>query len=161
MPPDLEQPVSQDYSTDERAIRGIVAACEGAWNAGDAVAFTAAMADDIDFINVLGDRHKGRETVEHGHRHIFATIYKDSRVRYTLDEIRFVRPDVALAFIHARLISRLPPNAVASAAREAQMADEMHESQARSTMLLAKNDGTWRIVAFQNTSVAPAPTARA
>ncbi len=161
MPPVLEQPVSHDYSTDESAIRGIVAASENAWNAGDAAAFTSAMADDIDFINVLGDRHQGRETVERGHRHIFATIYKDSRVRYTLDEIRFVRPDVALAFIHARLISRLPRVAITSAAREAQISDEMHESQARPTMILAKNNGSWRIVAFQNTSVAATPTAHA
>ena len=161
MPPVLEQPVSHDYSTDESAIRGIVAACESAWNAGDAAAFTSAMADDIDFINVLGERRQGRETVERGHRHIFATIYKDSRVRYTLDEIRFVRPDVTLAFIHAHLISRLPPNAIAATAREAQIADEMHESQARPTMILAKSNGHWRIVAFQNTSVAPALTARA
>lgn len=146
---------------DDSAIRAIVAACEAAWNAGDAGAFCAGMADDVEFINVLGEHHKGREAVERGHRFIFDTIYKASRVRYTLDTIRFLKPDVALAFIHARLISKLPPNAIASAARQTQIADEMHESQARPTMILTKNDGRWRITTFQNTSVAPAPTAKA
>ena len=153
--------MSHDHATDERAIRDIVARAEAAWNAADAAGFCAAMADDVDFINVLGEHHQGRETVGRGHQHIFATIYKDSRVHYTVDRIRFIRSDVALAFIHADLISRLPPNAVASAARESRIDDEMHKSQARPTMILAKDDGRWRIVAIHNTSVAPQPTARA
>src|ERR1700687_6312183 len=62
---------------DERAIRAIVGACEAAWNEGDAAAFTAEMAEDVDFINVVGEHHQGRATVERGHRHIFDTIYKE------------------------------------------------------------------------------------
>jgi uncharacterized protein (TIGR02246 family) len=155
--PDL----SHDRNPDERAIRDIVQRAEAAWNEGDAAGFCAAMADDVDFINVLGEHHQGRETVTRGHQHIFATIYKDSRVHYAVESVRFVRPDVALVFLHAKLISRLPPNAIASAARQSHIDDEMHESQARPTMVLAKDDSRWRIVAFHNTSVAPQPTARA
>jgi len=146
---------------DEQAIAEIVGRMEAAWNKADAAAFCAAMADDVDFINVLGEHHQGRDTVARGHQFIFASIYKDSRVRYTLERIRFVRPDVALAFIHAKLISRLPPNAIASAERQARIDDEMHESHARPTMVLAKHDGRWQIVAFHNTTIAPKPTARA
>jgi uncharacterized protein (TIGR02246 family) len=153
--------LSHDKSADERAIRDIVARAEAAWNASDSTAFAAEMADDVAFINVLGERHTGRETVARGHRHIFDTIYKGSRVRYTVDAVRFIRPDVALAFLHAKLISRLPPNAIASAARQSQIDGDMHESEARPTMVLAKDDGRWRIVAFHNTSVAPQPKARA
>ncbi len=153
--------MTHDHSADERAIRDIVARAEGAWNASDSAGFTAAMADDVDFINVLGERYQGRTTVERGHRHIFDTIYKDSRVRYTVDALRFIRPDMALAFIHATLISRLPPNAIASAMRQTKIADEMHESQARPTMVLTKDDGRWHVVVFHNTSVAPQPKALA
>ena len=162
MPPNLESPpVSHDQSADERAIRDIVARAEAAWNASDSAGFAAAMADDIDFINVLGERHQGREAVERGHRHIFDTIYRGSRARYAIEGIRFVRPDVAIAFIRGRLISKLPPSAIASATRQVETSDEMHESEARPTMILAKDDGRWRIVAFQNTSIAPVPKARA
>jgi len=153
--------LSNTAAADERAIRDIIASAEAAWNEGDAAAFCAAMVDDVDFINVLGEHHTGREAVTRGHQFIFGTIYKGSRVRYTVEGIRFIRPDVALAFIHARLISRLPPNAIASAQRQSRIDDEMHESQARPTMVLAKDDGRWRIVAFHNTTVAPQPTARA
>jgi uncharacterized protein (TIGR02246 family) len=154
--------LSHDKTADERAIRDIVARAEAAWNASDSNAFAAEMTDDVAFINVLGERHTGRETVARGHRHIFDTIYKGSRVHYTVEDIRFVRPDVALAFLHAKLISRLPPGAVASATRQAQIDGDMHESEARPTMMLAKDGGGhWRIVAFHNTSVAPQPKARA
>ena len=153
--------MSHDHTADERAIRDITARAEHAWNEGDAAGFCAAMTDDVDFINVLGEHHKGRETVARGHQHIFATIYKDSRVHYTVESVRFVRPDVALAFIHAKLISRLPSAAIASAARQSRIDEEMHESRARPTMVVVKNDGRWQIVAFHNTSIAPQPTARA
>jgi uncharacterized protein (TIGR02246 family) len=153
--------LNHDHAADERAIRDIIVRAEAAWNASDAAGFCAAMADDVDFINVLGEHHRGRETVARGHQHIFATIYKDSRVRYTVESLRFIRPDVALAFIHADLLSRLPPNAIASAARQSRIDDEMHKSQARPTMILAKDDGRWRIVAFHNTSIAPQPMTRA
>ena len=70
---------------DERAIRAVIAKLEAAWNASDSGAFTAPMVETVDFISVLGDRYNGREIVERGHRHIFDTIYKDSRVAYTIE----------------------------------------------------------------------------
>ena len=146
---------------DERTIRAIVGACEAAWNEGDAAAFTAEMAEDVDFINVVGEHHQGRATVERGHRHIFDTIYKESRVRSAIEDIRFIRPDVALVFIHARLNARVRLSAIAAATRPVQMSDENQESEARPTMVMRKDDGRWRIVAFQNTSVATMATARA
>ena len=164
MRPILEPPPlshNHSHTADEHAIADIVARTEAAWNKGDAAAFCAAMAEDVDFINVLGEHHQGRDTVARGHQFIFASIYKDSRVRYTVERVRFLRADVALAIIHATLISRLPPNAIASAERQARIDEEMHESQARPTMVLAKNDGRWQIVAFHNTTIAPKPTARA
>ncbi|MBI1209919.1 MAG: SgcJ/EcaC family oxidoreductase [Alphaproteobacteria bacterium] len=153
--------LSHDHTDDDRAIADIVARAEAAWNKGDAEAFCAEMADDVDFINVLGERHQGRDGVVRGHQFIFSTIYKDSRVRYTIDRIRYVRPDVALAFMHAKLISRLPANTITSAQRQSRLDEEMHESQARPTTVLAKDGGRWRIVAFHNTNIALQPTALA
>ena len=153
--------MTHNHSADERAIRDIVAKTEAAWNAGDAAGFCAAMADDVDFINVVGEHRHGREAVERAHRFIFDTLYKGSRVRFAVDGIRFVRPDVALVFIHARLNARVQLSAVASATRQIQMSDESHESEARPTMVMHEDGGNWRIVAFQNTSVAPIATARA
>lgn len=148
-------------SEDDRAIRALVARCESAWNASDSAGFTATMADDINFINVLGDRYHGREIVERGHRHIFDTIFKDSRLRYTIDEIRLLRADVALVVVHQHLTSHLPASAISLTTRQMQVDKAMHESEARGTMVLAKDGGQWRMIAFQNTGVAFVPTTRA
>ena len=142
-------------SHDERAIRDIVGRCEAAWNAGDGAAWAASFAEDADFVDILGDHHQGRASIEAGHRHIFATIYQGSRVEYRVERLRVVRPDVAIAFLHARLWSRLAV-AVDDPRREAHVGSTVSENRSRPTMVLAKAGDRWQIVAFQNTRVAHA-----
>jgi uncharacterized protein (TIGR02246 family) len=139
---------------DERALRALAARLEAAWNAGDAGAWAANMTEDVYMTNILGDRYNGREILESGHRHIFATIYKDSRITITVELIRFVRPDVALMHLNQLLLSRLTASGIASTARQRLMTDEMHESLARTTLMVVKHQGTWQILSLQNTIVA-------
>lgn len=148
------------HPDDEREIRNLVTRFQTAWNASDSAAYAATMTQDADFISVLGERYHGREIVERGHRHIFDTIYKDSRLFCTVEAIRFVRSDVALALLHQKLISRLPPNVITSTARQRQMSDDMHESQMRASLVLTKDrTGHWHIAAVHNTIVASVVTA--
>ena len=72
-------------SQDERAIHDIVGRCEAASNAGDGAAWAAPFAEDADFVDILGAHHQGCLAIETGHRHIFATIYKGSRVQYRVE----------------------------------------------------------------------------
>ncbi|MBL8780707.1 MAG: SgcJ/EcaC family oxidoreductase [Alphaproteobacteria bacterium] len=138
----------------DRALRALVARCEAAWNAGDAHAWAANMAEDVYLTSVLGDRYHGRDLLESGHRYVFDTIYKDSKIALTVEAIRFVRPDVALVHLHQRLMSRLPPGAAASTARQRLMSEEMHETQARASLLVVKDGGSWQVLSFQNTGIA-------
>lgn len=139
---------------DDRALRALVARCEAAWNAGDAHAWAANMAEDVYLTSVLGDRYHGRDLLESGHRYVFDTIYKGSAITFTIEAIRFVRPDVALVHLHQRLMSRLPPGAAASTARQRLMSEEMHETQARASLLVVKDGGSWQVLSFQNTGIA-------
>lgn len=139
---------------DDRALRALVARCEAAWNAGDARAWAANMAEDVYLTSVLGDRYHGRDLLESGHRYVFDTIYKGSAITFTIEAIRFVRHDVALVHLHQRLMSRLPPGAAASIARQRLMSEEMHETQARASLLFVKDGGSWQILSFQNTGIA-------
>ena len=82
-------------TSDEKALHGMVYQLEGAWNAADSASFAALFAEDADFIHILGGYYTGRAAIEAGHRMIFGTIYKGSTVRYSVEKIRFVRPDVA------------------------------------------------------------------
>ncbi|MEI9887402.1 MAG: SgcJ/EcaC family oxidoreductase [Rhizomicrobium sp.] len=115
--------------------------------------FAAAMADDADFIDVLGRHHNGIQAVAEGHKAIFATIYKGSKVAYTVEAIRSLGPLSAVAFLRARLTTTLAgpsddPN------REAKAPGNPREEGARPTLMLQKQGGQWRIAAFQNTRIA-------
>ncbi len=81
----------------QRPIHDIVRQLERAWNDGDSQHYAVVFAADADFINILGMHYKGRSTIEAGHREIFDTIYKDSRSNYSVEDIRLLGEDVAIA----------------------------------------------------------------
>jgi uncharacterized protein (TIGR02246 family) len=85
----------------------------------------------------------GRGAVEAGHRQIFDTVYKGSRLRISLRNVRFVRPDVAIVFSHARLTFY--------------EGNETRELETRPTLILVKQQGAWQVVTFQNTRIAEMP----
>lgn len=132
---------------EEQPIHEIVRQLETAWNSADSASFAAPFADDADFVDIRGDHHIGRTGIDHDHRWVFANLYRGSKVSYVIEGVRFVRSDVAIAYIHAQM--ELPHS------------DMTLHLQARPSVVLAKDDGQWRIVAFQNTGVAEAPALRA
>ena len=129
-------------TSDEGALHRLVYELESAWNAADASAFAALFAEDAEFIHILGGYYTGREAIEAGHRMIFGTIYKSSTVRYSVEKIKFVRPDVALIFLRQYL----------------QFFEDgvPRELQARPTILAEMTDGDWHIAALQNTRISEA-----
>lgn len=127
---------------EERALHGIVYQLEQAWNAADGAAFAAPFSDGADFVHILGGYYTGRAAIEAGHRMIFGTIYKGSTVHYSVEKIRFVRPDVALVFLRQHL--------------EFFENGESRALDARPTALAEKIDGKWKIVAMQNTRISEA-----
>jgi uncharacterized protein (TIGR02246 family) len=129
-------------TSEERALHGLVYQLEAAWNAADGPAFAAAFTDDADFIHILGGYYTGRAAIETGHRMIFGTIYKGSTVHYSVEKIRFVRPDIALIFVRQHL--------------EFFENGEPRELDARPTVIAEKIDGQWKIVAMQNTRISEA-----
>ena len=126
-------------TSDERALHQLVYQLEAAWNAGDGTGFAEAFAEEADFIHILGGYYSGRAAIEAGHRMIFGTIYKGSTVRYSVEKIRFVRPDVAI--VSARQYLQFYEDGAA------------RELQARPLMVLEKKDGLWEIVTLQNTRI--------
>jgi len=132
-------------TTDERALHEMVYHLEAAWNAADGTSFAEAFAEDADFIHILGGYYTGRAAIEAGHRMIFGTIYKGSTVRYSVEKIRFVLPDVAIVYL--RQFLQFFEGGVPS------------ELAARPTIVAEKREGNWRIVNLQNTRITEAGTA--
>ena len=132
-------------TADEQAISEIVRQLEAAWNAGDSISFASHFTDDASFIHIYRGQLDGRVAIEAAHRQIFDTIYRGSHNDYTLQGIRFIRPDVAMALVRAHL--------------RFQAGDEAREIHARPAMVASKDNGRWRIVAFQITAVSEMPGA--
>jgi uncharacterized protein (TIGR02246 family) len=126
-------------TSEERALHGMVYQLEAAWNAADSTSFAALFAEDADFIHILGGYYTGRAAIEAGHRMIFGTIYKGSTVRYSVEKIRFLRPDVAIVLLRQYL--------------QFHEGGAPSELEARPTIIAEKADGSWRIAALQNTRI--------
>ena len=82
---------------DELAVRRLVDGLVAGWNAHDGTAFARPFAADADFTNVMGLRARGRETIARGHDEIFATLFKDTTLSAVVEQVRFLRADVAVA----------------------------------------------------------------
>jgi uncharacterized protein (TIGR02246 family) len=120
-----------------QSIYELVRVLEDAWNSSNSQGFASVFAEDADFITVLGKHYNGRGPIDAGHRAIFDTIYKRSHNRYTIEGVRFIRPDVVVVFVCALL----------------ELADGRTIS-ARPSMLLTKENGKWQVAMLQNTVVA-------
>ena len=129
-------------TSDEKALHEMVYHLEAAWNAADGQSFAEAFAEDADFIHILGGYYTGRAAIEAGHRMIFGTIYKGSTVRYSVEKIRFVRPDVAIVSLRQYL--QFSEGGAAS------------DLEARPTIIAERREGKWQIVNLQNTRITEA-----
>jgi uncharacterized protein (TIGR02246 family) len=124
---------------DEAAVRENVRRMEEGWNKKSGELFASPFAADADYVVINGSQIKGRETIARAHQGIFDTVFKDSALSLSVRQIRFLRPEVALAHVAAHL--RVGQGAAA------------READATITMVMTKDAGGWKIGAFQNTGV--------
>jgi uncharacterized protein (TIGR02246 family) len=129
-------------TTDEGDIEAILQQFEIAWNAYDSVSIAALFVEDANFIQIYGGQLDGRTAIEAAHRHIFDTIYKGSHATFTLRNIRFLRPDVAIVFARAHVKFK-----------------EGNEIETRPTLIVVKEQSKWHVVVFQNTKISEVPAA--
>jgi len=103
----------------------------------DPEAFADPFTEDADFVNIVGEHHRGRPAIVAGHRAIFRDFYADSTTQLTLMAARLLSPDVALAHVHSALDAPKGPLA--------------GHNTAVFSMVLTKERGPWQIAAFHNT----------
>ena len=139
---------AQAGSSDEAAIREILARQEAAWNAGDAHAFSAHIAEDCFFTNILGTNFLGKEAFEQQHAMIFRTVYAGSRLGTHIRVLKMLTTDVAIVEAELALsgYKRLPPGVTADP--DGVLYTELEE-------VLVKRKGSWEIVTFHNVDRKP------
>jgi uncharacterized protein (TIGR02246 family) len=124
------------YMQDEQAIRELVAAFVAGWNAGDGDACARPFAENADFTAVTGARARGRDLIARGHAEILSTVFHGTALSAAINDIVFLRPDVAAADITFRI---------------AAMSDKPWLPPYSSCGLVAtKERGVWSIALFRN-----------
>jgi uncharacterized protein (TIGR02246 family) len=117
-----------------------------AWNRGDAAGYSADVAKECWFTNILGQTHEGRPAFEERHAEIFKTIFAGSRLR--MEVLRFRQLTAESAMVEAKAVVTgfrgLPPGVAAGAG------GALHT---RLLQVLEKAGGKWRVAAYHNVDV--------
>ena len=127
---------------DEAGVHAVVHGFEDAWNRHDMDAFAMLFATDADFVNVIGIRWVGRDTIKQHHAASHATIFKSSTLKIGDTTLRFPNTDVATA----RSVWTLSGITSESGQLVPTRAGIL-------THVLARIDGHWLIVLSQNTDI--------
>jgi len=116
-----------EKSEDETAIRDQLALFYEGWNTHDAEKMVSVYADDIDHINAFGRWNKGKQAIKEDIIQFHAGPGKNSQKTYTIEKIRFLKPDVAI--VQVRSISTVGNIG---------------------TYVLSKESSKWLVVSFTN-----------
>jgi len=125
-------------SEDDRDLRAIVQTLEDGWNAGDSAKFASPFAADADYVVVNGQHIRTRPVIDFGHKQIFGTIYKGSKNKAIVKQIRLLRPDVAVIHVEWTLLHGEKLE---------------NKNRAMNSIVALKKDDMWEIAAFHNTPI--------
>jgi uncharacterized protein (TIGR02246 family) len=91
-------------TTDQVSILGdAFAELAQAWNEADGARYGALFSDDAHFVNIRGEHVGGATAIAHGHQAIFDSIYKGSRVQYSVMASDTISEDCLLGVVRAQL----------------------------------------------------------
>lgn len=133
---------------DQKAIREVMDQFVAAWNRHDAHAFAAVFAEDADFTNVRGIGASGRAKIEEFHAPIFATMFKNSVLKYSEIKIRFIRADVAAVDVHWEMTGATDPQG-----------NPWPDRKGLLNFVMTKDGGKWEIKVMHNLDLS-APTVK-
>jgi uncharacterized protein (TIGR02246 family) len=129
-----------DHEPDIAVIRQIIADVEKAYNANDPDLMMAHFAHNASVVNAVGAYLPDWDTLEAANRTALAGFLRDEYVRYDVGDIRFVRPDVALAYKTARATTA-----------DGELIDV--DPAMIALYVLVKQQDRWWVVARQNTLI--------
>lgn len=128
---------------DLAAIRTLVADAERLQN--DLDGYMQLLTQDMAIVNIMGRRVRGWDNIYAAYKQALESPKADIHTSHELEDVRFLRPDVALASI----IKHVSDDRDTSS----QQHDRPLPSQARLTFALVKEEDRWRIASAQTTPI--------
>lgn len=111
-----------------------------AWNIHDAKQLAAVFAEDADFVNVAGQRWKGRTELEQGHANAFTSHLKNTRVSFPDTQIKFLKSDLAIYHSTWKMNGLTSPDGTSLPPKHGIL-----------TAIAQQQNNQWQIVAVHNT----------
>jgi uncharacterized protein (TIGR02246 family) len=132
----------------EAAVRGLIKAFVDSWNRHDMTMLAALFAEDADFVDVFGNWFKDRVAIEQALTQRHANVFKDSLFTEKDFAVRFVKPDIAIVHSVIELSGGID-----------RQGHQLPPGLGVVTAVIQGVDGSWLIIALQNTTIAN-PTER-
>ena len=132
----------------EKPLRDSLDRLAQAWNTGDGAMWAHEYWPEGELVNILGGVMPNAEAIRERHTAVLEGPFKGSHFESTVRRIQFLGPDVAIVDTDIRVthFRALPRGAVATSPGVL---------LTRMKHVYQRRDGTWRIIASQNTAVLP------
>ena len=127
---------SSDDIGDDKAIKSVFEGLSEAWEQADGDAWGSYFTDDADFTVWFGLHLDGRKEIAEGHQWVFDTVYTNTRYEFEVNDLKFVKPDIAVVDLNASIIEpggELPT-----------------EPHTLPVAVLQNIDNNWKVVMFHN-----------
>lgn len=150
VPPACSQPKlvkstrhNQTHTGDQQAIERQVEAFFTSWNKHDFGDMKNYIAEDCDFVNIVGMHWKGRADIQYAHQVFHKLSFQDIPLAKRAVSVRFLTPDVAVAHVLMHVMK----------AYIAPDGSKAGDNDALATFVLVKRNGTWLAEAIENVVV--------
>jgi uncharacterized protein (TIGR02246 family) len=132
-----------DRQSSLSAIDSLLQSLISAWNSRDLEKYVSHWVEDLDFVNVLGMRHRTRDALLEELRFIHSGLLAGTQIHDQGHTVRLLFDDVAVVHMHWQM-TNVPFRAGYC---------ETRVRQGVFTHVVEHRGGAWRIVASQNTDV--------
>lgn len=140
----LASPAGAQTEGDRAEVERLPQGFSAAWARHDGAQLARLMSEDVDFVTVGASWLQGRKDFETYHQRLLSGRFKSSTITPLETRLRFIRPDLALLRWSWRIEGDKEFDGTPRPARFGLF-----------TMLVEKRNGTWQILAAQNTNGGP------
>ncbi|SEG43400.1 conserved hypothetical protein [Nonomuraea solani] len=123
----------------DQGIRDLFADLEAAWNRGDGDAYGACFTEDATYTTFVGTVYRDRADLAAGHRALFGSVLKGTRMFNEITEIHFHGPGTAVVIGRGDVARKRPARL----------------GKVQTYTLVRQADGRWLIASFHNTRRRP------